>query len=498
MIEPTYNLDRSRVSLMSVRKNLIWAFFQEYSIFLISLLGTIILSRLLTKDEFGVYALSFMFIVVLVHLRQLGMGTYIVQAKVIEINRARSALGVMYAISWGLGAALVLLRGQISAFFHDVRVGETLLILSISFFLAPLYQYGMALIERRMEFSKIYRISLVSHIMTWAVGIPIAIYGPGHLALPWGYATYSIVSLIMVWMFNPEGNILRPSFKGWKEIIGFGSYISGSGLINTMGMQAPEAILGRLHDTATVGLYNRGSSLISILRNLITNATQRTINVALSEKKRQGHPLDSSYLGGVALSTGLGWSACLILAVVAKPVLILLYTKQFGDTAPFLQFLCLAQIPLFALVAQSEMMSLFNRYRYLFVVEFCMTVFILLNFIFWSRINPIYGAAGRIIDTSIYFVIIIMNIIPMLGIKLKSLGEVYAKSALLAIGSATPVFLIMQLNGWPDSLPFLALAGMGILSLITWMATLFVIHHPLAADAKPVLLSLWKKWRPTA
>jgi O-antigen/teichoic acid export membrane protein len=480
---------------MSVRKNLIWAFFQEYSIFLISLLGTIILSRLLTKDEFGVYALSFMFIIVLMQLRQLGMGTYIVQAKVIEINRARSALGVMYVISWSLGALLVLMRGYISDFFHDARVGETLVILSISFFVAPLYQFGMALIERRMEFSKIYRITLISHIMTWVVGIPIAIYGPGHLALPWGYATYNIVSFIMVWIFNPEGNIVRPSIKGWKEIIGFGSYISGSGLINTMGMQAPEAILGRMHDTATVGLYNRGSSLIGILRNLITNATQRTINVALSEKKRQGHPLDSSYLGGVALSTGLGWSACVILAVVAKPVLILLYTEQFGDTAPFLQFLCLAQIPLFAIVAQSEMMSLFNRYRYLFFVELFMTIFIVLNFIFWSRLDPVYGAAGRIIDTLLYFAIIIMNIVPMLEIKLKALAEVYLKSALLALSSATPVFLIMHLNQWPKSLPFLVLAGMAILSLITWLLTLFLIHHPLASDAKPVLLSLWKKWR---
>jgi O-antigen/teichoic acid export membrane protein len=480
---------------MSVRRNLIWAFFQEYSIFFISLLGTIIMARLLTKDEFGVYALSFMFVMILMQLRQFGMGTYIVQAREIEIGMARSALGVMYAFSWGLGAILVFTRHWIADFFHEPRIAQSLLILSISFFLAPLYQFGLALIERRMEFSRIYRISLLSHLATWFVGIGLASRGFGHLALPWGYAAYSIASMVLVWAFRPEGNIIVPALTGWGRVLSFGSFISGSALVNTVGGQVPEAALGRLHDTATVGLYNRGSSLITILRSLIVNATQRTINVALSEKKRQGLPLDQSYLTGLAISTGLGWSACLILAVVAKPVLILLYTEQFADTAPFLQFLCLAQIPLFAVVAQAEMMSLFAKYRLLFMLEICTTLFIIGNFVFWSSIDPVYGAAGRIIDGLLYFAVIISILVPMLKIKLNDLLSVYGKSALLALMSTVPVFLVMHFLNWPRTIALIGLIGMALLSLITWTAVLFGINHPLAKDARPVIIGALANWR---
>ncbi len=480
---------------MSVRKNLVWAFFQEYSIFFISLLGTIILARLITKTEFGVYALSFMFVMILMQLRQFGMGTYIVQAREIEIGMARSSLGVMYAFSWGLGSILILARHLIADFFREPRIAETLLILSISFFLAPLYQFGLALIERRMEFSRIYRLSFLSTAATWVVCISLAMIGFGHLALPWGYVAYSISSLILVWIFRPEGNIIVPSLTGWGRILSFGSFISGSAIVNTVGGQAPEAVLGRLHDTATVGLYNRGSSLITILRSLIVNATQRTVNVALSEKKRQGLPLDQSYLTGLAISTGLGWSACLILAIVAKPVLILLYTEQFADTAPFLQFLCLAQIPLFAVVAQAEMMSLFAKYRLLFILEICSTVFIILNFIFWSSIDPLYGAAGRILDGALYFIVIISILVPLLQIKLTDLLAVYAKSGLLAVFSATPVFLVMHFLAWPRTIDLIGLILMALLSLVTWVAILFSINHPLAKDAKPVITGAISRWQ---
>lgn len=475
---------------MSVRKNLYLAFLQEYSIFFIGFLTSVIIARLLTPNETGVFALSAMFVFVLMQLRQFGMGVYVVQSKDIDGDRAASALGVMYVISWTLGAIIILAAPLIAKFYHEPRLKPALLILSITFFLAPLYQFAMALMERRMDFSGLLKISVVSTLANSIVAVAAARLGLGYLALPFGYLSYTAASLLMVFIMRPEGCFVRPKLNKWRDVVGFGSFTSGAGLVGTIGKQMPEIVLGRLSGVTVVGLYSRASGLIGILQTLIINAITRSFNTSLANTRRQGLSVGADYLNAIALATGLAWSAFALLALVARPLINFLYGAQWGFAAPYLSLLCLHQMFMLSLVAYSEMMTLHGAYKRLFFYELGLMIFALVNFVFWARIDPHYGAAGRVLEGMAFFALYSFILVRLLEIRFSQLFAVYGKSFLLGCVTILPVLITSFSLGWPARMPFWLLTLLGLASGGAWILGLFIVRHPLAPHIRQLLAQL--------
>ncbi len=475
---------------MSVRKNLYLAFLQEYSLFAINFISSIIIARLLTPNETGVYALSAMLVAILMQLRQFGMGAYVMQSKELDADRAASALGVMYVISWTLGVLIILGTPLIVHFYHEPRLRPAMLLLSVTFFMAPMYQFGMALMERRMQFQNILKISVAATAMSFITGVGSALYGAGYMSLPIGYVSYTVTSFLMVLWLRPEGNITRPKLLMWREVLGFGSFTSGAGLVGTIGRQMPEAVLGKISGVTTVGLYSRASGLTAILQTLIMNAINRTVNISLANNKRTGQPLGPDYLNAIGLATGLGWSAFAVLALVAKPLIYFLYGKNWVFAAPYLSLLCIYQMILLSLVAYSEMMTLNGAYKRLFVYELGLAVFAFLNFTFWARMDPHYGAASRVIEGLIFFGLYSSVLTRLLKIRYIDLLPIYAKSLLLAATASLPVLTVNLWLHWPDKLPFSTLALLGIATGAAWLGGLFMVRHPLAPHLRQILLQL--------
>jgi O-antigen/teichoic acid export membrane protein len=479
---------------MSVRKNLYWAFLQEYSVFFINFIASVIYARLLSPNETGVFGLSYLLVAILMQLRQFGMGTYVVQSADLNDERAASALGVMYIISWTLGFFILLGAPMIASFFKEPRLTTSLYLLSITFFLAPLYQFGMALMERRMQFSRLIWLTLLATLTSVSVGIASAVYGLGYKALPLSYVTYVTTSCLYVLILQPEGNILIPKFTLWREVIGFGSYTSGAGLVGTIGKQMPAAVLGKIAGVTTVGLYSRASGLTDILQSLIVNAITRTVNVALAKNRRDGVPLGPDYLTALGLSTGLAWSAFALLAIVAKPLIYFLYGPQWVQAAPYMSLICIYQMLLLSLVAYSEMMTLNGAFKRLFIYELGLMLFAGFNFYLWARIDPHYGAASRTLEGIIFFGLYSSVLTRLLGITYGNLFAIYGKSISVAAITILPALALNFRLGWPQKMSFLMLTALAVTSGVFWMGGLFAVRHPLAPHVRQLVLQLHQRF----
>src|SRR3546814_3774220 len=62
---------------------------------------------------------------------------------------------------------------------------------------------------------------------------------------------------------------------------------------------------------------------------------------AFAAKLRQGHALKDSYLRGVAYLTAVGWPFSVVLALLAHPILRVLFGPQWDAAVPLVQILCL-------------------------------------------------------------------------------------------------------------------------------------------------------------
>src|SRR3546814_9326477 len=75
-------------------------------------------------------------------------------------------------------------------------------------------------------------------------------------------------------------------------------------------------------------LLHRATSTIQIYRKGVLEGLMPVLLPAFAAKLRQGHALKDSYLRGVAYLTAVGWPFSVVLALLAHPILPVLFGTQ--------------------------------------------------------------------------------------------------------------------------------------------------------------------------
>src|SRR3546814_13584426 len=104
----------------------------------------------------------------------------------------------------------------------------------------------------------------------------------------------------------------------------------------------PSIAAGRLLGIEAAGLLHRATSTIQIYRKGVLEGLMPVLLPAFAAKLRQGHALKDSYLRGVAYLTAVGWPFSVVLALLAHPILPVLFGPPWDAAVPLVQLLCLA------------------------------------------------------------------------------------------------------------------------------------------------------------
>src|SRR3990167_8120230 len=90
--------------MSEVRNAIFYSALNKYLLQFISFISVVILSRLLTPEETGVFAVVSSLAFVATSLRSFGVSEYLTREKTIDTAIVRSVTGVMVLMSWSLGA----------------------------------------------------------------------------------------------------------------------------------------------------------------------------------------------------------------------------------------------------------------------------------------------------------------------------------------------------------------------------------------------------------
>ena len=106
---------------MSTRKSLFFSFLDRYASLAISVVASMVIARLLTPAEIGVFSVTMVLLMFVTTFRDLGAGQYLVQEKELNHDRVRA----VWAVQLGLGlvlACLVLLASYpVAAFLQRAQ-----------------------------------------------------------------------------------------------------------------------------------------------------------------------------------------------------------------------------------------------------------------------------------------------------------------------------------------------------------------------------------------
>lgn len=473
--------------MASIRKALALSFTAKYSDLAISTVSVMIIARLLTPAEIGVYSVG-MAVAGLAHvLRDFGVGNYLIQEKELTRDRVRTALGVAILIAWAMAAVLFTASGAVARFYDEPGLRQMLIVLSATFLVIPFGSPILALLRRDMAFGKLYAIDIANALVHATTAVTLAVLGFGFMSLAWATLAAAATTAAMAAFYRPGIARTLPSFKEWRRVARFGSMASAADVIGQIGMAAPDLILGRMLGFASVGLFSRAYGIIQIFNRTVMHAVMPVMTPAFAAKNRAVEELLEPYLKGLSYVTVLAWPFFIFLGFMAYPIVRILFGDRWDAAVPLVQILCLAGIfrPLFYFV-QPVFIALGKVKTNLKVTSICYALFIPLFFL--GALHSIEAAAvAPAVFCLAYFLVSSFYLRDLIGLSLQNVARSVSKSAVVALLSGlAPGLVFLGMDIGPENVlsPLLiGLAGTGI----SWIGAVVSIGHPFNEEIIRVL-----------
>jgi O-antigen/teichoic acid export membrane protein len=329
---------------LSTRRSLVFSFLDRYASLAVGIASSMLLARLLTPSEVGVFSVAMALLAMVQTVRDLGAGQYLLQEKELTPDRIRAVWSVQLGLGILLGVIVVSLSQPVAAFYREPRMRDIMLLLALSYLINPFGSVTYAWLMREMRYDAIAVIRFSATIAGAFTSVILAQAGHGPISLAWGSLCTTAVNAGVSVMFRPHGYPWMPGLREIGRVLSFGTRLTSTSIITTVSTGAPEFLLGRLQNLTAAGYFSRANGLVAMLDRLITDAIYGVALSLFSKEAREARDSGASLLKAMAYITALSWSFSLTLIFLAHPAIRLLYGTQWDQSVDLARLLAAAMV----------------------------------------------------------------------------------------------------------------------------------------------------------
>ncbi|HQU48231.1 MAG TPA: lipopolysaccharide biosynthesis protein [Casimicrobiaceae bacterium] len=328
---------------MSVIRNSIYvSFIENYSITLLQFIGSIVIARLLTPSEIGVFSIAVLLSGLAGTVRDFGVTQYLIQEKDLTDGKIRAAMALSIGIAWFLAVVLLLLSGPVARFYREPGIAGAVIVLASTFLLVPFGSVVMAMLRRELRYWAIFRIRVGSTLVATTLSIALAMHGFGYMSLAWSALGGVVATILLCGLHRPAGLPRLPSISQVPQVFSFSGPVVLTRVISELSRAIPELAVGKAQTMESVGLLGRALGLRAIQDKVLMSALWSVVLPYFSKLERERGNLRTSYARVQAYVTGVAWPMLAFLAGAASPIIAVLYGPQWDASAPPLRILCVA------------------------------------------------------------------------------------------------------------------------------------------------------------
>lgn len=475
---------------MSVRKSLVISFAEKYAVLLVSIASTMVLARLLTPAEIGIFSVSVAVVGIVHMIRDFGVTQYLVVEEELTKDRIRAAFGITIVISWSIGGALFLSAGAIADFYEEPGLVSTLSILSINFLLIPFGNPVLSLLRRDMAFGTLFWINTITSIVRETMAVTLAFLDFGFMSLVWGSLASVATTAVLATFCRPSQALVWPGFKEWRRVLAFGAPASGQAIVSELGVSTGDLVIGKVLGFADVGLYSRAQGLINLFQQNVMSAVRWVTLPAFAASKREGRSVKEDYLKSISYLTVIAWPFYGMLFLMAGPVVRILFGDQWDMSIPLVRYLAIAAaIGAFWSLAGQALMAA-GLVRKVFIAEsIIQSVRICLVFaaVFHSLEMV---AASQIVVYTLGFIIYQFFMRQPLGISIAAVLQASFRSLLVTMISVIGPGIVVLVWGLQPANIVLSLGTASVTCVAGWLIAIFICNHPVKSEIRILLAGL--------
>lgn len=323
-------------------RNFVWDFLGKISGQLSAFIVSIVLTRLLKPEEYGIMGMAMVIIAFSAIFLNLGFSNAIIQQK--EISKQQ--LSTVFYLNLGVGIILFLLcflaAGSIADFYNQPQVKPVFRALSFTFIISALNIVPTSLLYRQMKFKVSTIIGVISTIISGITGIIMAYKGYGVWSLVAQSMTASFLSLIFITLYIRFLPLRYFNFSSVKPLWKYGSKLFASGILDTLFTRLDVFIIGKIFNPATLGLYTRAQTLDVFVRQLSSGSIASVLFPFIAKHQDDRQFVREQYIRALhvimMVSVGIGG----LLYVVAEDLFVFLFSSRWLVSGSYFRIMALA------------------------------------------------------------------------------------------------------------------------------------------------------------
>lgn len=322
-----------------VRTAVIWRSGSQVLTQIVSWASTLIVIRLLAPQDYGLFAMTQVMLVLLSTMNGWGLASALIREGEVSEERLRQTLGMLILLNGGLAVIQFLAAPLVALWFKEPMVTDLLRVQSLLYLTVPFCALPHAILSRRMDFRRPAQVRLAAALAGASTALTGALSG-------WG--VWTLVAAPMMMMLTEAVGMtwaarapIRPSFRfaGAGHIAGFGGVMTATQLFWFVQSQADVMIAGRVLDAHDLGVYTTGLFLAQLLAAKFVPPINEVAYAAYSRQPELGA---SALLATIRLVMLVALPAYAGIAVVAPVLVPVLLGEQWREIVPLLPILAIA------------------------------------------------------------------------------------------------------------------------------------------------------------
>lgn len=315
----------------SVVKGVKWTTLGTMGVAVCSLLRLSILTRFLSKADFGIMAIVIFVLGLLNLFMDMGLTSAIFHKQNISKKEYASLYWVNLFFALTVFGVITLMAPLIASFYDEPALSRYIIIMTIAVVFAGLGSQFKTIEQKQLNFKIIAIVDLTASILALILAIVLAILDYGIYALVFSALfQYSLPNLY----FFLRGMLISPVLRHFnlQEALPFlkiGVFEVGSQFVNFFNRDLDIIIIGKLFSTELLGGYSLAKQLVYKPAQVINPIATKIANPLLAKFQKDKTVLKESYLKLIKIVSSFNFFIYFAVIIFAPFIVTVLYGDNY-------------------------------------------------------------------------------------------------------------------------------------------------------------------------
>ena len=195
-----------------------------------------------------------------------------------------------------------------------------------------------------MDFKSLAFINFIGTVLGGIVGIVMAYSGYGVWALVGQSISSTFIMLTIFPFYSKWHPRMRFSFFSFRQLFNFGSKLLVSGTVATVVNNISTFAIGKTYTPSQLGFYTRASQFSEMIAFTINDILGGVTFPVLSELQNEKDRIINVYKKSLYYTAFVIFPIMILMAFLAKPIVLILLTEKWLPCVTLLQILCISRM----------------------------------------------------------------------------------------------------------------------------------------------------------